>query len=118
MMRTQLTQSPASAGEPITIRRATPADAVALQRLAQLDSALSLTGEILLAECGARVVAAIELADGSTIADPFRRTADITRMLGMWRRGLIGHPSKAAHRQIGIRFAERVRHPRPVARSI
>ena len=118
MMRTQLTQSPASAGEPITIRRATPADAVALQRLAQLDSALSLTGEILLAERGARVVAAIELAGGSTIADPFSRTADIARMLGMWRRGLIGHSPKAADRQIGIRLAERVRHPRPVARSI
>lgn len=117
-MRTRLTQSPALAGEPITIRRATPADTVALQRLAQLDSAPSLNGEILLAECGARVVAATELADGSTIADPFRRTADITRMLGTWRRGLIGHSSKAAHRQIGIRFAKWVRHPRPMARSI
>ena len=67
----------------VTIRRATEADRVALQRLAALDSARPLTGEILIAEVDGSVVGAIEVAGGATIADPFRLTAAVVELLGL-----------------------------------
>ena len=54
------------------VRPATDRDAVALARLAELDSAPPLLGEVLLAEEKGVVVAATSLADGRMIADPFR----------------------------------------------
>lgn len=66
---------------PITIRRATPADADVLTRLAGLDSARPLTGHVLLAEVEGRAVAAIAVADGRVIADPFERTTVAVAML-------------------------------------
>jgi hypothetical protein len=71
------------------IRRATAADATALERLAALDSQSALSDPILLAEVDGTPVAAISLADGRAIADPFRRTAHVvgalrTRAHGLW----------------------------------
>jgi hypothetical protein len=63
------------------IRPATPADADALARLAQLDSQAPLTGRVLLGELGGSLAAAISLADGRVIADPFRRTAQVAVQL-------------------------------------
>jgi hypothetical protein len=90
MTQTQQTQNPEAANQAITIRPAAAADAAAVKRLAQLDSAPSLTGQVLLAECGNEAVAAIELGSGSVIADPFQRTAEISSMLAMRRRDLLG----------------------------
>jgi len=90
MTQTQQTQNPEAANQAITIRPAAAADAAAVKRLAQLDSAPSLTGQVLLAECGNEAVAAIEIGSGSIIADPFQRTAEITLMLSMRRRDLAG----------------------------
>ena len=56
------------------VRPATDRDAVALARLAELDSAPPLIGDVLLAEEKGVVVAATSLADGRMIADPFRLT--------------------------------------------
>ena len=56
------------------VRPATERDAVALARLAELDSALPLVGDVLLAEERGVTVAATSLADGRVIADPFRLT--------------------------------------------
>ena len=56
------------------VRPATERDAVALARLAELDSALRLVGDVLLAEERGVTVAATSLADGRVIADPFRLT--------------------------------------------
>jgi hypothetical protein len=67
----------------ITIRYATAADRVALERLAVLDSAPALAGDVLLAEVDDEAVAAIELAGGATIADPFRPTAELVELLGL-----------------------------------
>jgi hypothetical protein len=69
--------------EPVTIRRATAADRVALERLAALDSAPAPVGDVLIAEIADEAVAAIELAGGATIADPFRPTAELVELLGM-----------------------------------
>ena len=68
---------------PLTIRPATLADADALTRLAGLDSARPLTGHVLLAELEGRAVAAIAVADGRVVADPFERTTVAVAMLRM-----------------------------------
>ena len=66
---------------PVVIRLAVTADEDALRRLAQLDSARPLAGQKLLAEHGGSLVAAVSIDDGSTIADPFRTTADTVELL-------------------------------------
>lgn len=73
---------------PVSIRRAGPHDARALRRLAALDSALPLTGEILLAEASGEPAAALSLTDGASIADPFRPTAELVEMLALRREQL------------------------------
>lgn len=74
MTRTQTTDS-------IVIRRATEADRVAMERLAQLDSASMPAGGALVAEVAGEPVAAIEIETGAAIADPFHRTADVVELL-------------------------------------
>jgi hypothetical protein len=57
-------------------------DAVALDRLAQLDSAQSLPlGQTLVVEAGEEIRAALSMVDGRVIADPFHRTAELVGML-------------------------------------
>jgi len=76
--------------ESVTIRRATAADRVALERLAALDSAPAPAGDVLMAEVDDEAVAAIELGGGATIADPFRPTAELVELLGVRAAGLRG----------------------------
>jgi hypothetical protein len=79
---TARTRTPgAGVAEAVTIRRATEADGAALERLAALDSASALTGEVLLAEVGDGAVGAIEVSSGVAIADPFRPTAEVVEVL-------------------------------------
>src|SRR5689334_5033349 len=70
--------SPASS---LTIRRAVAGDVGGLARLAALDSAAPLTGEILLAETDGHPRAALSLHDGRAIADPFLPTAGEVALL-------------------------------------
>lgn len=65
----------------ITIRSSRPTDASELRRLASLDSQRPLTGEAIVAEICGEVVAAYSPASSRSIADPFRRTADVVEML-------------------------------------
>jgi hypothetical protein len=65
----------------ITIRRASGTDAADLDRLAALDSARSLSGDVLVADVGGELRAAVELTGGAVIADPFSRTADVVELL-------------------------------------
>jgi hypothetical protein len=67
----------------VVIRAARGSDGVQLRRLAQLDSARVPAGELLVAESDGAVVAAHAPASGATIADPFRRTADVVELLVM-----------------------------------
>jgi hypothetical protein len=69
----------------LTIRVATPGDTRAVQRLAALDSAPRFNGRVLLAEADGELVAAISLVEGSVIADPFKPTAVIVRLLRLRR---------------------------------
>lgn len=65
----------------LTLRPATPADAPAVARLAQLDSAPVPTGALLIAIVDERPVAALALDGGAVVADPFVRTLEVVGML-------------------------------------
>jgi hypothetical protein len=67
--------------DPVTIRRAYPDDRHALRRLAILDSADLLAGDVLVAEVDGELRAAVALHGGDAIADPFHRTADLVELL-------------------------------------
>jgi len=69
----------------VTVRRASEADSVALSRLAALDSGRAPAGEALVAESGARIVAALPLGSGRVIADPFEPTAELVALLELRR---------------------------------
>jgi hypothetical protein len=70
-----------TAPDPILIRPATSADASAIERLAQLDSAPVPAGELLVAEVAGELRAAVRVDGRATIADPFQRTAAIVDLL-------------------------------------
>jgi hypothetical protein len=78
------------AASPIAIRTAEWADVPALERLAALETAPAAAvelaeqahnGDVLVAESGGRVVAALTVRDGLAVADPFVRTAGLVRLL-------------------------------------
>jgi hypothetical protein len=65
----------------VTLRIAGSADGAELLRLAQLDSRPLPPGPHLIAERDGRADAALSLASGETVADPFRPTADLCELL-------------------------------------
>jgi hypothetical protein len=69
------------AASPVVIRAARGSDGDSLRRLAELDSARVPAGDVLIAETAGAVIAAYSPATGATIADPFRRTGDVVRLL-------------------------------------
>jgi uncharacterized protein YndB with AHSA1/START domain len=67
----------------LAIRHSGPDDRAALERLAALDSAPTPSGDVLIAEAGDEPRAAIEIATGAAIADPFRPTAQLVDLLAV-----------------------------------
>ncbi len=65
----------------ITIRPAFADDRAALGRLAALDSSPVPTSPVLLAQVDEQPRAALSLADGSVVADPFFPTLDLVALL-------------------------------------
>ena len=65
----------------ISIRRLGAEDLAAVDRLAQLDSRRRPQGALLGVVIEGRLVAAISLATGDSIADPFTRTAELRALL-------------------------------------
>jgi hypothetical protein len=65
----------------LLIRTATAADEQELTRLAALDSARPLTGDILVAHTGGAIIAAVSVDDGRVIADPFVLSFDTVAVL-------------------------------------
>jgi hypothetical protein len=63
------------------VRYAHQGDREAIVRLAQLDSAREPTGPLLVAESAGGIVAALPLAGGDPIANPFERTAELVELL-------------------------------------
>jgi hypothetical protein len=68
----------------IVLRRAVPADAPALDRLAQLDSRRLPAGPHLVAERDGALVAGLAQPSGVTFSDPFTPTADAIGLLRRW----------------------------------
>jgi hypothetical protein len=69
------------AHDAVVIREARDADLAALHDLAELDSAVPLTGPVLVAIVDGRPWAAIGVDDGRVIADPFRASAAAVELL-------------------------------------
>ncbi len=67
----------------LTIRRLDldDAGAAALTKLAELDSHEPLAGPVIGAEVEGRLLAAISIASGDVIADPFSRTSELRALL-------------------------------------
>jgi hypothetical protein len=95
--------------ETLPIRMSVSADAEALCRLAQLDSAPTPgTAPMLIAEVAGELRAAVPLYGGREIADPFHRTAELVALLTERTRQIA--PARR-------RPARRVRRPARVLRS-
>jgi hypothetical protein len=69
--------------EPITIRHSTDADRPRVLELAQLDGRPMPVGELLLAEVGGRLWAAVGIDDGAAVADPFEPSDEVVWLLQM-----------------------------------
>jgi hypothetical protein len=74
-------REPTMTNSTLTIRRAAASDLAAVADLAALDSSSPPTGEVLLAEVGNELWAAIEVDSGAAIADPFRPSGDVVELL-------------------------------------
>jgi hypothetical protein len=80
----------------IAIRSATAHDHGDLLRLAALDTAAEPTGRVLLAEVDGEVQAAVEVATGRVVADPFRPTADVADLLRLRAARLSPRPAASS----------------------
>lgn len=88
----------ADAGAELTVRPARYEDYDALARLAALDSARPLAGgQVLVAEVDGRMIAAMSLHDGRTVADPFSPSADAVEILRV--HATASRPAKARVRR-------------------
>ena len=90
----------------LTIRRAAAADEFAVRRLASLDSAFPPTGDVLLAEMGDELWAALSVDTGHAIADPFRPSGDVVDLLRL-RAGALKSDERA-HGRVLARVLPRV----------
>ena len=68
---------------PVLIRHASRADAREIDRLAELDERALPQGERLVGVLDGRVVAALEVGSGTSIADPFFPTQGVVELLGL-----------------------------------
>jgi hypothetical protein len=82
----------------VALRLAGPDEADVVRRLAELDEAPMLRGEVLLAVVDGRAVAAASLADGRIVADPFARTGGAVELLRLHRAQLRRRASRARWR--------------------
>jgi hypothetical protein len=67
--------------QPITIRHSTKEDGNRILELAELDGHAAPSGEALLAEVDGRLWAAVGVADGIAVADPFEPTGEVVDLL-------------------------------------
>jgi hypothetical protein len=97
----------------VTIRRVTPDDWKAVERLAALESAPAPHQPALLAEVDDRVLAVRSLDDGATVADPFHPTAELVRLLEARSKqlgGTVAGPVARPLRRAAARVAAIARH--------
>ena len=82
----------------VTVRRSTSADESALARLAALDSGRPPRGPALIAEADSRMLAALPLAAGRPLADPFEPTAELVALLELRRAQIDSAETRSASR--------------------
>ena len=96
---------------PVEIRLAWPSDAPALVRLAQLDSALAAAaelpgraaaGDVLVAIVDDEPVAALSVADGLLVSDPFHRTDSLIALLHLRRQQLMHAERRLRRGRLGM----------------
>jgi hypothetical protein len=75
----------------VTLRYAAAADSERLRILAELDSAATPAGPVLVAEVDGRLRAALPLDGGCPIADPFHGGAEMIQLLRMRAAQLAGY---------------------------
>jgi hypothetical protein len=80
--------TPVKGRQALTIRPAGPADAEAIERLAQLDSTRPPGGDVLVAEVAGELWAAFSLDDGHAVSDPFRPSGELVFVLAERARAL------------------------------
>lgn len=85
--------------ESITLRYASDEDRARVDRLAAVDSSDRLHGQVLLAEVGGELWAALETASGRAVADPFRTSAQVVDLLR-----LHGRRRPSARTRLGLRL--------------
>jgi len=93
----------------VTIRYAFPEDADAVATLAVVDSQATPEGELLVAEVGGELWAAVSLTTGQAIADPFRPTADVVALLQARARQLRAASEVGARRAPAARLRAALR---------
>jgi len=77
--------SQADTQEHVTIRFSHAGDDAEIARLAQLDSAPTPQGRLLVAEVAGELWAAVPLDGGRAVADPFRHTQQLVSLLELRR---------------------------------
>jgi hypothetical protein len=96
----------ASSARPVAaVRFAHPDEARTLRRLAQLDDAPELAGEILVATIDAEIVAALSLDDGRVVANPFILTSDAVELLRRTATALTGRHRRRSRFELRPRLA-------------
>src|SRR5689334_5611449 len=89
----------------LALRVADDDDAPAVRRLAALDDAPPLHGDVLLALVDGEAVAATSLSDGRVVANPFVRTADTVRLLSLRASQLSERPARRRAPRLRLRVA-------------
>lgn len=115
MPRSDHTISPES-GAHLIVRVADAADARTLARLAALDGAAELVGPTLVAEIDGEAAAALPIAGGAPVADPFRHTMAAIELLELRAAQLRGDGRQAgAPDSYRERLRAFIRAPRTVS---
>ena len=90
-------------GKGLILRPSRSGDEAAIARLVELEEAPDLVGDTLVAELDGTIVAALSVHDGHAVADIFRPTAAIVRMLRHWRAELTQAASESVRRPRAMR---------------
>jgi hypothetical protein len=98
----------------IEIRMLGLEDGAAIRRLAEVDTAFTPSAPLLGGLVDGRLVAAHSLASGESIADPFRRTAEIRSLLGERAAQLRGDRKSGLLSRLRRRLASDSDMPTPV----
>jgi hypothetical protein len=85
----------------LVLRPATPVDAEDLRRLAALDSAEPLEGDVLVAYAAGDLRAAVDVDSGRAVADPFYPSAELVELL---RAAVTGDARRRRPRRRTARF--------------